>query len=120
MGGKLLIAEDNDDLRRTFHLVFERSGFDVQAVCNGEEALEALNNHNPDMLIVDIGMPGVSGIDVIKSVRENEVEKRMKIIVVTGNHLYANMPEVSLADMFLVKPVRPTVLVELAKRFQGV
>jgi CheY-like chemotaxis protein len=116
MGGHLLIAEDNDDLRRTFTLAFERSGFEVRAVCDGQEALVALDDHTPDVLIVDIGMPGVSGIDVMKTVRNREPERRTRIVVVTGNHLYANTPEAALADLFLIKPVRPTDLVQLAKR----
>jgi DNA-binding response OmpR family regulator len=116
MSMRLLIAEDNDDLRRTFVLAFERSGFEVRAACNGEEALSALNDRMPEVLILDIGMPGISGIDVMKSVREKEVERRIQIIVVTGNHLYADTQVMTLADMFLVKPVRPTDLVKLADR----
>jgi CheY-like chemotaxis protein len=117
MNMRLLIAEDNDDLRRTFTLAFERSGFEVQAVCDGEEALTELKDGIPDVLIVDIGLPRVSGIDVIRFVREKETTRRTKIVVVTGNHLYDQAPEASLADLFLIKPVRPTDLVRLAKRF---
>ena len=113
---QILIAEDNPDLRAIFSVVFERSHFDVRVAIDGREAIAALEDALPDVLLLDVNMPHISGIDVMTYVRRTTAGKRVKIIVVTGNYLIEQNAEVQLADLFLVKPVDVSTLAVFARR----
>lgn len=67
---RLLLAEDEKELSRALTTILERSNYSVDAVYNGEEALEYLNSNNYDGLILDIMMPRVDGLTVLKKLRE--------------------------------------------------
>lgn len=67
---RLLLAEDEKELSRALTIILERSNYSVDAVYDGEEALEYLNSNNYDGLILDIMMPRVDGLTVLKKLRE--------------------------------------------------
>lgn len=67
---RLLLAEDEKELSRALTTILERSNYSVDAVYNGEEALEYLNSNNYDGLILDIMMPRIDGLTVLKKLRE--------------------------------------------------
>ena len=67
---RLLLAEDEKELSRALTTILERSNYSVDAVYDGEEALEYLNSNNYDGLILDIMMPRVDGLTVLKKLRE--------------------------------------------------
>jgi CheY-like chemotaxis protein len=115
----VLIAEDNDDLCTIFAKVFRKTAFQIDTVQDGKQAIEYLNAKLPDIMILDINMPKISGLDVLAHARNIQGSKHIHIIVVTGNYLVGNMPQVDLADLFLVKPVSPRELVRLAERLTG-
>lgn len=112
----ILIAEDNKDLRTIFTRVFSRPPFLVSAVEDGQEVINHLQKAQPDVIILDINMPNVSGLEVLTYLRDNPGPKKAKVIVVTGNHLTQYREEAELADMFLIKPVDVFVLTKFAER----
>ncbi len=112
----VMIAEDNNDLRALFSLVFKKRGYTVFAVEDGQQALDLLNEQLPDVLILDVNMPFVSGLELLKYVRQSSRLKRVQVIVVSGNTMVERMPEAAYADLMLVKPVSPNDLVTLADR----
>ncbi len=112
----VMIAEDNEDLRILFSAVFRKRGYQVYPVEDGRQALNLLNIHLPDILILDVNMPYVSGLDLLKYIRESAVLKRVQVILVSGNVMVERMPEAAYADLLLVKPVSPNDLVTLADR----
>jgi len=112
----LLIAEDDADLRTVFARAFQVRGFDVEVACDGQQALDKLGDGLPDVLIVDLGLPLVSGVEVVRRLRQLETQRRTRVVVVTGNHLYGSCEDANQADMILIKPVWPTHLVQLAER----
>lgn len=67
---RLLLAEDEKELSRALTVILERSNYSVDAVYDGEEALEYLNSNNYDGLILDIMMPRIDGLTVLKRLRE--------------------------------------------------
>jgi CheY-like chemotaxis protein len=69
------------------------------------------------VLVVDLGMPGVSGEEVIRYVQQRQTTKRVKIVVVTGNHLASQSELADQVDLMLIKPVSPRDLVSFVKRF---
>ncbi len=67
--------------------------------------------------MVDLGMPGVSGEEVIRHLQQRQSVKRTKIVVVTGNHLAAQSELANRVDLMLIKPVSPRDLANFVKRF---
>ena len=112
---RVLIAEDNEDISIIFSYALNQK-FEVETATNGREALDKIERDSPDLLVLDINMPFVSGIDVLNSLREHQSKHSMKIIVATGNTIAATDPIMDYADMTLVKPVSPYQLARLAER----
>lgn len=113
---KVLIVEDNADLRAIFSFAFNRRYFIVDVATDGVEALDYLNRERPDIVILDINMPRLSGYDVLRHVRANPQTQDIKIVVVTGNIMALQAPEAEFADMLLIKPVNINDLLTLAQR----
>lgn len=64
----LLICDDSEEIRELYQLEFEGEGYEVVTACNGAEAVEMTKSHNPDLVILDIGMPEKNGLEVIGKV----------------------------------------------------
>ena len=86
----VLIAEDNPDLRAVLHLMLEHAGFDVMTAEDGATALWILGQHHPDVILADLMMPRVDGIELIRCIREREELAPIPIIAMSaygGDHL---------------------------------
>ncbi|HSF24976.1 MAG TPA: response regulator [Blastocatellia bacterium] len=100
----LLLAEDDATSRKIYRSLLESEGFEVVDVGDGEAALEVLKNRQVDLLVTDVMMPGMSGIDLL--VRARELKPELRAIVITGSHT----AEVALGALrnracdFLCKP----------------
>jgi CheY-like chemotaxis protein len=114
---RVLIAEDAPSLRSLFAKVLKNAGFDVHIAVNGHDVITQLEQQLPDVLVVDLGMPGVSGEEVIRYVQQRQAIKQVKIVVVTGNHLASQSDLANQVDLMLIKPVSPRDLVNFVKRF---
>ena len=79
---KILLAEDDDSMRQFLSMALKRAGHDVQAYEDGETALEALEREVFDLLLTDIVMPGLDGIELAR--RGAELDPAMKIVFITG------------------------------------
>ena len=84
MSQKIYIVEDEPDIRETLKYNFSNEGFKVFTAPNGEEALSNIKKVLPDVLILDLMLPGVSGLDVCKSIRADDDIKDMSIIMLTA------------------------------------
>jgi len=113
---KVLIVDDNDDLRTIFARAFDRRHFSVLVAVDGITAIESLHAELPDVLILDVNMPRLSGFDVLRYVRENQATKDVKVVLVTGNCMAMQDPAAEDADLLLIKPVGIMDLVTLAQR----
>ena len=81
---KILVIEDNRDSRDILSKLLRMSGYDVVSAADGETGYTAAASHLPDLIITDIHMPKVDGIEFVKRVRENGVLARIPILVVTA------------------------------------
>tara|TARA_B100001027_G_scaffold173368_1_gene124678 strand:- start:185 stop:871 length:687 start_codon:yes stop_codon:yes gene_type:complete len=81
---KIYIVEDEPDIRETLIYNFSNEGFKVFTAPDGEEALSNIKKVLPDVLILDIMLPGISGLDVCKSIRADDDIKDMSIIMLTA------------------------------------
>lgn len=84
MNQKIFIVEDEPDLRDTLKYNFENEGFKVQSFANGESFLDTINHNKPNLVILDLMLPGISGLDVCKKLRSNESFKGISIVMLTA------------------------------------
>lgn len=81
---KILLVEDDDALANVYMMRLRAEGFDVRRVANGEDALAAAKEHKPDLVLLDVMMPKVSGFDVLDILRNTPETANLKIIMLTA------------------------------------
>jgi DNA-binding response OmpR family regulator len=81
---RILFVEDDDALASVYLVRLEAEGFEVQRVANGEDALAAAINFKPDLVLLDVMMPKVSGFDVLDILRNTPETANLKIIMLTA------------------------------------
>ncbi len=102
---KLLLVDDEDDFRRATSAALGRRGFTVSEAASGEEALEAIRKDRPDIVLLDLKMPGMSGIETLQIIRKQD--EALPVIILTGHGDYdAAIAGIKLAIVdFLHKPI---------------
>src|SRR6195952_525057 len=81
---KILLVEDDDALANVYLMRVQAEGFDVTRVANGEDALATAKEHKPDLVLLDVMMPKVSGFDVLDILRNTTETANLKIIMLTA------------------------------------
>ena len=109
---KVLVADDEQVIANTLAIILNQAGFDARAVFSGEKALEALDTFQPDMLISDVIMTGMTGIEAAIITRQRL--PKCKILLFSGQAATADLLEKARAQghefEILAKPVHPTDL----------
>jgi two-component system CheB/CheR fusion protein len=109
----ILIADDNRDLAWSLGLLFRLTGFDVEVVHDGRDVLRAARARRPDVILLDIGLPGIDGFQVAEQFRGDPVLKDVLIIAISGYgpEMFPGRSRRAGFDHHLVKPVEfPTIL----------
>jgi CheY-like chemotaxis protein len=111
----ILLVEDHLDTRQMY-AEFLGMGFEVLTAADGEQALEAVRLHQPDLLITDLSLPGMDGFELIAQVRHDPNLTAIPIICLSGygGHLYEQRAEAAGCDRILLKPCTPDELAEVA------
>lgn len=111
----VLVADDDPSARNYFYRLLERAGYLVRTAASGEEAKKLLREAPFDVVVSDITMPGVSGIDILRAVRAQDLD--VAVILVTGNpNVDTAVDAVHLGALrYLRKPVESAVLLEAVK-----
>lgn len=106
-GQNLLIVEDNEDASSLLCELFESEGYSVQVARNGLEALHAAGSRRWDVIILDIGLPGMDGYEIAQRLRRLENSRDTRLIALTGWGAVADRELASQAgfDLHLVKPI---------------
>jgi CheY-like chemotaxis protein len=109
-----LIVEDNDDARDAMRMLLELDGHVVEAAAEGMQALEIARGKDPDIALVDIGLPGIDGYEVARRIRTSG-SRRPLLIALTGYGQPEDRRRATEAgfDSMLVKPVDPAALSDL-------
>lgn len=84
MRSKVLVVEDYDDSREFIKFLLEDYGFDVLEATNGFEAIEAVREQGPDLVLMDISMPLMDGLTAARKIRENKQFSKLPIIALTA------------------------------------
>jgi CheY-like chemotaxis protein len=109
---RVLVADDNRDAGETLAMLLRLDGHEVHVATNGLEAVEMFTQVRPDVAILDIGMPGLSGHEVAQRIRMLGDEPPVTLIAVTGWGQKADKDRAAASgfDHHFTKPVEPTVL----------
>ncbi len=113
MSHSITVVEDEPDISDLIVLHLEREGFQVSAHAEGRSGLEALVRSPPDLVVLDLMIPGLSGLEICKELRRNEETRRVPILIVSARAEEADIVcglELG-ADDYVTKPFSPRVLI---------
>ena len=113
---RILIADDERDTVLTLMMLLRDEGHEVRGVYTGRQVLDALRGFDPDVVVLDIAMPDLSGWEVARTIRTHPDGKRRLLIGMSGE--YKNSVDKLLStvvgfDHYLLKPCSPTALIAL-------
>jgi CheY-like chemotaxis protein len=109
----ILIVEDDQELRRMFRTSLLLEGFDVVEAGDGLEALTLIDREPPDLVVLDLMLPSVSGVAVRQEIAAHVLTREIPIVIVTGSAMNVDHLKV---ECVLRKPVAPEALVDAVKR----
>ena len=112
---RILIVDDNPDVIESMSMLLEIMDIDVRTAKSGKEAIELSESYKPDVVLMDIGMPGMNGLECARAMREKEWGKKINMIAVTGWGQESDIQRSLEAgfDDHLVKPMDPDVLIRM-------
>lgn len=109
----ILVIDDEEDIRELLCYNLKKEGYDVYSAENGEKGLASMNANKPDLIILDVMMPGMDGIEVCEAIRRTDGFQKTLICFLTArNEDYSQIAGLDAgADDYVAKPVKPKVLV---------
>jgi len=121
MSKVIMTADDSASVRQMVSFTLKEVGYDVVEAVDGQDALSKLNGSNVNMLITDLNMPNVDGIELIRRVRAQQQFKFMPIVMLTTESQDAKKQEGKAAGAtgWIVKPFKPEQLVAVVKKVLG-
>jgi two-component system CheB/CheR fusion protein len=116
---RVLIVEDNVDAARSTGRLLEMDGHEVHIASDGISGLEAAVATNPEVILLDIGLPDLSGYEVAERLKGRKAEKKFLLVAVTGYTTEADRERSAAAgiDLHLLKPLAPALLRRLLWQF---
>jgi two-component system alkaline phosphatase synthesis response regulator PhoP len=114
---KILIIDDEEDIRELLSYNLKKEGFIVESAENGETGLAILSNFKPQLVLLDVMMPGMDGIEVCEAIRAKEGFQHTLVCFLTArNEDYSQIAGLEAgADDYVSKPIRPKVLISRIK-----
>lgn len=113
-----VIVEDDDDIRGLLEIVVSQMGYEAIGVVSGEDGIDSVREHGPELVTLDIGLPGANGLDVLTRLREFHTGP-IVVVSARGRSADAERALAAGADGYLVKPFRPRTLREDLERILG-
>ena len=107
-------------MREAMRLVLEREGFDIDEAADGDQALVAVRERAPDLVLLDMSIPGTSGPEVLAAVKEDPATSDVRVIVVTATGEEGRASALaSGADHYFTKPFSPIALLQAVEEVIG-
>jgi adenylate cyclase len=110
MGYRVVVADDNEDLRADIAGMLARAGHFVVEASDGQKALDAMREETPDIVLLDLVMPGVDGWEVLEAMSKDRRLAAVPVVVLTGNEDVRSLPS---GRAVLHKPVEFALLLDL-------
>jgi DNA-binding response OmpR family regulator len=121
MGKKILIADDEPNIVVSLEFLMKQKGYAVKVVTNGEEALNAVGEFGPDLILLDVMMPRMSGYDVCQKIRENPAWAAIRIVMLSakGRDIEVTKGIAVGADAYVTKPFSTKDLIAKVQELLG-
>src|ERR1700685_4198601 len=119
MAKTVLIVEDNELNMKLFHDLLEAHGYNTVATRNGIEALDLARKHRPDLILMDIQLPEVSGLEVTKWIKEDDDLKAIPVIAVTAFAMKGDEEKIREGgcEAYIAKPISVANFLQTVARF---
>jgi DNA-binding response OmpR family regulator len=115
---KVLIIDDNIDITDMLSFYLEEAGYECKVVNDGKEGLEAIKSEEFDLTLLDLAMPEVSGMDIIKSLKKDNLLEKKKIVVLTASTLNQDDIDSLVRDGIKAVLKKPISIEELSTAIQ--
>jgi two-component system cell cycle response regulator DivK len=119
VGKTVLIVEDNELNMKLFHDLLEAHGYDTLQTRDGVEALKIAREHKPDLILMDIQLPEVSGLEVAKWIKEDDSLRSIPIVAVTAFAMKGDEEKIRQGgcEAYIAKPISVAKFLETVERF---
>ena len=119
MAKKILIVEDNELNMKLFHDLLEAQGYDILQTRDGMEALKLARQETPDLILMDIQLPEVFGLEVTKWLKEDDNLKAIPVIAVTAFAMKGDEEKIREGgcEAYIAKPISVTNFLETVEKF---
>ena len=109
MGSRILIVEDSAVIRRLIEVCLRAADLEIVTREDGKSGLNAVTSESPDLVVLDIGLPGMDGWEVLNRIRRDEATKHMPVVVLTAHAEEESRRRANEggADAFVTKPFQP-------------
>jgi two-component system cell cycle response regulator DivK len=121
MAKTILVVEDNELNMKLFHDLLEAHGYDIVQTRNGLEAMDLARKHRPDLILMDIQLPEVSGLEVTKWIKDDEDLRAIPVIAVTAFAMKGDEERIRQGgcEAYLSKPISVAKFIETVKAYLG-
>ncbi len=115
----VLVVEDNELNMKLFHDLLEAHGYNILQTKDGMEALRMAREHRPDLILMDIQLPEVSGLEVTKWIKEDDDLKSIPVIAVTAFAMKGDEEKIREGgcEAYIAKPISVTSFLETVQRY---
>ena len=122
MAKRLLLAEDEPNIVESLSFLLGRAGFDVTVKTDGRQALDAALNDTPDLLILDVMLPEMSGYEVLRHLRADRRAETLPVLMLTAKGQRADRKTALEcgADIFMTKPFANSEIIAAVNKLAGV
>jgi DNA-binding response OmpR family regulator len=121
MSRKVLLIEDEPNISEAIRFVLSRDGWDVETHANGTDAVQAVTAARPDIVILDMMLPGRSGMDILRELRGADGTRELPVLMLTarGQSRDRDMAEQAGASQFMTKPFSNTEVLDAVRKLAG-
>lgn len=109
---KILLVDDEPDTLQTYADLLGSEGYDVAVASNGEQAMKMIDGGRPDLILLDVMMPGKNGVEVARELSGREETREIPIVLITALGPENDLESVPGVRRLIYKPCRPRTLLE--------
>ena len=115
---RILVVDDEEDVLELARIILGAEGYRVITASSGEEALSIIRDSRPDLVLLDVVMPGLSGLDVCRQLKRDKNKRSIPVIMFTalGSEVDMMLSKQEKADDYVLKPFSQRVLLEKVER----
>ena len=116
---RILVVEDNEKNMYLIGFILRNNGFEVIEARTGEEGIELANKEKPDLILMDIQLPGIDGLETTRRIRESEADGKVPIVALTSYAMTGDREKALNAGCtgYLEKPINPETFMDSIEKY---